>query len=130
MRKRQIVAQALVGLGSLNVLAGAGLHLFAGYPLVTSALAASSLTALLANAMRAVFLMIGITWIAIAVVTLIAAFTQTRIRKTLVLFCGLSFLAAIPLWVGLMGWFLGNEMFLVSGALITCGGFLLPPAKP
>jgi hypothetical protein len=130
MNKRPIVSQLLIGLGSLNVLVGAGLHLFAGYPRLSAALAASNLSGLLANAMRAVFLMIGFTWITIAIVTLIAAFTQTRIRKALVLFCGLSLLAEIPIWVGLMGWFIGNEMFLVSGVLITCGGFLLPPSKP
>jgi hypothetical protein len=131
MNKRQIVAQLLVALGSLNMLLGAGLHLFAGYPRLSVALAASNLGGLLENAMRAVFLMIGLTWITIAVVTLIAAFTQTRIRKPLVLFCGLSLLAEIPIWVGLMGWFIGNEMFLLSGVLITFGGFLLPSStKP
>lgn len=129
MNKRQIVAQLLVGLGSLNMLVGAGLHLFAGYPRVSAGLAASNLNGLLGNAMRAVFLMIGFTWITIAVVTLIAAFTQTRIRKPLVLFCGLSLLAEILIWVGLMGWFIGNEMFVISGVLITFGGFLLPPSK-
>ena len=103
MNKRQIVAQLLVGLGSLNVLVGAGLHLLAGYPLVIAALAASNLNAIMAHAMRAVFLIIGFTWITIAVVTLIAAFTQTRIRRILVLFCGLSLLAQIPVWVGTDG---------------------------
>lgn len=129
MSKRQLVARLLVGLGSLNVLVGAGLHLFAGYPIASAALGASNLSPLLANAMRAVFLMIGMTWIVIAVVTLIAAFTRTRIQKTLVLFCGISLLAGIPVWVGLMGWFIGNEMFLVSGVLIACGGILLPPHR-
>jgi hypothetical protein len=127
MSKRQILSQLLVGLGSLNTLVGAGLHLYAGYPLLSSALVASNLSGLLANATRAVFLTIGLAWITIAVVTLIAAFTQTRIRRILVLFCGLSLLAEIPIWVGLMGWFIGNEMFLLSGVLITLGGFLLPP---
>ena len=131
MNKRQTVAQLLVGLGSLNVLVGAGLHLLAGYPRRLAALAASNLSALMADAMRAVFLMIGFTWITIAVVTLIAAFTQTRIRRILVLFCGLSLLAQIPVWVELMGWFIGNEMFLLSGVLITFGGFLIPSStKP
>jgi glucose-6-phosphate-specific signal transduction histidine kinase len=131
MNKRQIVAQSLVGFGSLIMLVGAGLHLYAGYPLASTALAASNLTLLMANAMRAVFLMIGLTWITIAVVTLIAAFTQTRIRKPLVLFCSLSLLAAIPIWVRLMGWFIGNEMFVLSGVLVAFGGFLLPPSpKP
>ena len=85
----------------------------------------------MAHAMRAVFLIIGFTWITIAVVTLIAAFTQTRIRRILVLFCGLSLLAQIPVWAELMGWFMGNEMFLLSGVLITFGGILIPSStKP
>jgi hypothetical protein len=131
MIKRQFVAKLLVGLGCLNMLVGAGLHLYAGYPLISAGIAASNLSGRLANATRAVFLMIGFTWITIAVVTLIAAFTQTRIRKILVLFCGLSLLAEIPIWVRLMGWFVGNEMFLLSGVLITLGGLLLPPStKP
>jgi hypothetical protein len=131
MSKRQIIAQSLVGLGSLNMLLGAGLHLYAGYPLLPAALAASNLTTLMANAARTVFLLIGLAWILIAVITLIAAFTETRIRKVLVLLCGLSLLVWIPIWVRLMGWFIGNEMFLVSGVLITLGGLLFPPpAKP
>jgi hypothetical protein len=131
MSKRQIIAQSLVGLGSLNMLLGAGLHLYAGYPLLSAALAASNLTTLMANAARTVFLLIGLAWILIAVITLIAAFTETRIRKVLVLLCGLSLLVWVPIWVRLMGWFIGNEMFLVSGVLITLGGLLFPPpAKP
>ena len=73
MKKRQIVAQLLVGLGSLNVLVGAGLHLLAGYPLLSKALAASNLGGILGNAMRAVFLIVGMAWITIAIVALIAA---------------------------------------------------------
>jgi hypothetical protein len=128
MNKRLIVAQLLVGLGSLNMLLGAGLHLYAGYPLLSSALAASNLNSLMANAARTVFLLIGLAWILIAVVTLIAAFTHTRIRKALVLLCGVSLLVWIPIWVRLMGWFVGNEMFLLSGVLITLGGILFPPS--
>lgn len=129
MNRRQIVARSLVGLGAFNMLVGAGLHLYAGYPLLSAGLAASNLNGPLANAARAVFLLMGFAWITIAVVTLIAAFTQTRIRKALVLLCGFSLLAGIPVWVGLMGWFIGNEMVLLSGALITFGGFLLPPSS-
>lgn len=129
MNKRPIVAQLLISLGSLNVLVGAGLHWAGGYPRVTAALAASNLDPLMANAMRSVFLMIAFTWITIAVIALIAAFTQTRIRRALVLFCGLSLLAEIPIWVALMGWFIGNEMFLASGILVTLGGLMIPRAN-
>ena len=127
MNKRQTIARVLVGLGCLNMLAGAMLHLLAGYPRVKSFLAASNLSAAMQEAMRAVFLMIGCMWIMVVIVTLIAAFTKTRIRKAIVLFCGLALLAQIPIWVHFMGWFIGNEMFLVSAMLIAGGGLLLPP---
>ncbi len=130
MSKRHVVARVLIGLGSLNMLVGAGLHLSAGYPRLSAVLAASNLTPFYANAMRSVFLIVGMAWITIAIVALIAAFNQTRIRKPLVLFCGLSLLAEIPVWVALMGWFIGNEMFVLSGVFIVCGGFLLPSVKP
>jgi hypothetical protein len=60
MIKRQLVAQLLVGLASLITLLGAGLHLYAGYPLLSADLAASNLGRFMANAARAVFLLIGL----------------------------------------------------------------------
>lgn len=127
MSKRLVVGRVLIGLGSLNVLVGAGLHLFAGYPRLSAVLSASNLTPLFANAMRSVFLMVGMAWVTIAIVALIAAFTHTRIGRLLVLLCALSLLAEIPVWVSLMGWFIGNEMIALSAALITLGGILFQP---
>jgi hypothetical protein len=68
--------------------------------------------------------MIGLTWIVVAVVTLIATFARTKISKVIILFCGFALLLQIPIWVNLMGWFVGNEMFVLGAALIFCGGLL------
>jgi hypothetical protein len=122
MNKPQRTAQVLIGLGCLVLLLGAALHLIAAYPKVSAALASSNLNEALRNAMRAVFLMIGLTWIVVAVVTLIATFARTRTSKLIILFCGLTLLLQIPIWVSLMGWFIGNQMFLLGAALIVCGG--------
>ncbi len=127
MKNRQTVARWLVGLGCLDMLAGSILHLAAGYPMIAAALAASNLEAAMQGAARTVFLLIGFTWIVIAIVTLIAAFTKTRIRKAIVLLCGFALLVEIPIWVRIMGWFIGNEMFLIAGVLVICGGFAFPP---
>ncbi len=129
MNKRERVAQLLAGLGAAVAMTGAVLHLVLGYPQVVATLAASNLSAEFKDALRAAFLMLGFTWIAIAIVVLIAAFTTTKIRKVMVLFWGLALLVQIPVWVGLMGWFIGNEMFVTAGALIVCGGVLFPPAS-
>ncbi len=129
MKQRQRVAQLLAGLGAAVALTGAVLHLVLGYPQVVAALAASNLGTEFKDALRAAFLMLGFTWIAMAIVVLIAAFTETKIRKATVLFCGFALLVQIPSWVGLMGWFIGNEMFVAAGALIVCGGLVFPPAS-
>lgn len=126
MNSRQISARILIGLGSLDIAVGAALHWAAGYPRVASALAASNLDPAFSGAMRAVFLMIGCMWIVLAAVILIAAFAKAGNRKTIVVFCGFALLAQIPIWVRLMGWFIGNEMFFVAGVLIACGGLVLP----
>src|SRR5579863_4224685 len=99
-----------------------------GYPRVSSALAASNLTFALANAMRAVLLMIGIALDDDCDCGVSRGLHPNPNSRLLALLCGFSLLAEIPIWVWLMGWFIGNEMFLVSGALITLGGFLLPRA--
>ena len=129
MNRRLRTAQSLISLGCLVVLAGSVLHLIVAYPKVSAALAASNLDGGLGNALRSVFFMIGITWIAIAVVALIATFGKASYSKPIILFCGAMLLLLVPFWVGLMGWFVGNEMFVVAGVLIICGGVMFQQAR-
>lgn len=124
MNKHQKTAQSLVALGCLIVLIGSLLHLILAYPRVSAAIGTSNLDEGMKNALQAVFLMIGLTWIVIAVVTLIATFARRSTSRPIVLFCGFALLVQVPIWVHMMGWFVGNEMFLLGGALIVCGGLL------
>jgi hypothetical protein len=130
MFKSNRTAQLLIALGCLVVFVGSALHLIAAYPRVSAALLTSNLDQGISNALRAVFMMIGLTWIVIAVVTLIATFARTGVSKPLILFCGFALLVQIPIWVGLMGWFVGNEMFLVAAGLIVVGGLFFRPVLP
>ena len=129
MNKRQKTAQLLIGLGCLVLLVGSALHLIAAYPRVSAAVGASNLDESLRNALRAVFAMIGLTWIAITVVVLIATFARNHTSKPTILFCGFALLFQILVWVGLMGWFIGNEMFLVGSAFIVGGGLLFQGSR-
>jgi len=124
MSNRQRIAQILVALGCVIVLVGSGLHLGGGYPIISAALAKSNLDDAIRNALRAVFLMIGMTWIVVALVTLIATFAITRTSKPVTLLCGFALLLQVPIWADLMGWFVGNEMFLLGAGLIVSGGLL------
>ena len=74
--------------------------------------------------------MIGITWIVVALVTLIATFATTRTSKPVTLLCGFALLIQVPMWVNLMGWFVGNETFLLGAGLIVSGGLLFRNWRP
>jgi hypothetical protein len=124
MTKYQRTAQILVASGCLILLVGSVLHLAGAYPIVSAAIAKSNLDDRIRNALRAVFLLIGMAWILVAVVTLMVTFATTRTSKPVTLLCGFGLLLQVAIWVGFMGWFLGNEMFLLGAGLIVSGGFL------
>jgi hypothetical protein len=124
MNGRNKAARILVALGGIVLFASAALHCMAAYPTVSSALSASNLSAPLKAALRAVFLLVGWDWIVIAVVALLAGFTETKLRKILVLFCGVAVLVETGLTLALIGVFLGNEMIGSAALLIICGGLL------
>ena len=80
--------------------------------------------------MRAVFLLVGWDWIVIAIVALLAAFTETKLRKILVLFCGVAVLVETTLTLAFIGVFLGNEMIGSAAVLLMVGGLLVQNGPP
>jgi len=132
MTGRNRVGRILVVLGSIVLFASAAVHWFAAYPGISKALGASNLNAGLPAALRAVFLLVGWDWVVVAVVALLAAFTETSLRKILVLICGLAVLAETALTLAFIGIFVGNEMIGSAAVLLIIGGVLLQnsPATP
>lgn len=125
MNGRQKAARLLVALGSFVLFASAALHCFAAYSKVLSpALTASNLSPSLQAALRVIFLSVGWHWVVIAIVALMAAFTETSLRKILVLLCGLAVLLEAGVGASMMGFFIGNEMIGTGGLLIVLGGLL------
>ena len=107
------------------LIARAALHCFAGYrKLASPSLAASNLDPGLQAAFRVVFLSLGWHWFVTAIVALLAGITETRLRKTLVLFCGLAVLLEAGVGASMMGFFIGNEMIGAAALLLVCGGLL------
>jgi hypothetical protein len=122
---RNKAARVFVILGSLLLAASAALHCFAGYSkLASPALAKSNLDPRLQAAFRVVFLSLGWHWFVTGVVALLAGITETRLRKTLVLFCGLAVLLEAGAGASMMGFFIGNEMIGTAALLLVCGGLL------
>lgn len=127
MNVRNKVARILVALGAIVLLASTVVH-SAYYTRLSPALTTSNLSTPLQAGLRAVFLLVGWDWIVIAVVALLAAFTETKLRKVLVLFCGVAVLFETGLTLAIMGVFLGNEMIGSAALLIICGGLLFQTA--
>ena len=121
MNGRNTVARILVVLGAIGWFTTAVFHLKA-YPKDTTKL--SVLSAPLQASFRTIFLMVGWDWIVVAVVALLAAFTETTLRKALVLFCGVAGLIQAALALGLMGVFLGTELMFPAASLLIVGGLL------
>jgi len=125
MSGRNKAAQILVAMGSLVLFASAALHSLLAYPRLSTALSASNLNARLQGPLRAVFLMVGWHWLIIAIVALLAAFTKTKLRKILVLICGVAVLVETGLTLAFIGVFLGNEMLGSAAMLLIIGGLLV-----
>ena len=104
--------------------ASAALHCVAATRVAFPALAASNLSLGLQAAFRVIFLSVAWHWTVIAAVALMAAFTDTRPRKPLVLLCGLAILLEAGIGASMMGFFLGNEMIGTAGLLMALGGVL------
>ncbi len=128
MNGRNKAARILVALGGIILFASAAVHSVAYCKKLSPALSASNLSAPLQATLRAVFLLIGWDWIVIAVVALLAAFTETKLRKILVLLCGVAVLVQTGLTLAFIGVFLGNEMIASAALLIICGGVLFQSA--
>jgi hypothetical protein len=69
---------------------------------------------------------VGWDWIVITMIAWIAAFTKTRLQKTIVLVCGGAMLVETAIMVGFLGWFIGSEMVLAAGTFLLAGGLLFP----
>jgi hypothetical protein len=124
MNGRNNAARILVALGALVLIAGALFHCIAAYPKVSIAVGASNLGVPLQGALRAVFLLVGWDWIVIAIILLISAFTVTKLRKLIVLFCGFALLVIAAVMLTFLGWFAGTDIILASALMSVCGGLL------
>ena len=124
MDGRNKAGRILVALGGIVLFASAALHCVAYAKNLSPALSASNLAAPLQAALRAVFLLVGWDWIVIGVIVLLAAFTETKLRKVLVLVCGVAVLVQTGLTLAFIGIFVGNEMIGLAALLIICGGLL------
>lgn len=123
MSGRNKAARVLVLLGAIVLFVSAAMHCLA-YLKLSPAVGASNLSAPLQSVTRATFLSMAWGWIVIAIVALVAAFGEARLRKALVLICALAVLAETGLTIALVGLFIGNELIGSGGLLLLLGGLL------
>jgi hypothetical protein len=123
MQKFNRLPRYLVIAGAVLLFVGAAIHTLAAYPRVSAAIASSNLKVVTQAAMRAVFLLAGLDWLAIGVLALFAMRTG-RWRRMLLLFCGITILAETLITLEFLGPFVGNEIIGSAAVLILAGAVL------
>jgi hypothetical protein len=121
---RNKFAHSLLILACLVLLASAAIHCLGAYPHLSLALAASNLAPPLPAGLRSAFLLVAWDWIAIAVIALMAGFSASRVRKTIVLFCAVALLVSAGIIFHFLRWFIGDELLGAAGLLMAGAGFL------
>jgi hypothetical protein len=121
---RNKAARVLVVLGALVLFVSATVHGVAYLKVFSPAIGASNMQATFQSVGRVAFLLMGCDWIVIAIVALVATFGDARLRKALVLICGVAMLAETALTVAFVGFFIGNEMIGSAGLFLLVGGLL------
>jgi hypothetical protein len=118
------VAKILILAGCAELVVAAGIHWFAAYPRLSSALATSNLSGYLQAALRAVFVLVAWQWIAMAVIALLATFGRTKAFRALIAFCSIALFVETAITLKFIGVFLGNELLGSAAALLLLGSWL------
>jgi hypothetical protein len=121
---RNKAARVLVVLGAILLFVSAAAHSVAYLKVFSPAIGVSNLQAAFQSAGRVAFLLMACDWIVIAIVALVATFSDARLRKALVLICGVAILAETALTVPFVGFFIGNELIGSAGFFLLVGGLL------
>jgi hypothetical protein len=126
MKGRKRTAQVLAILGSVILFAGAALHSVLGSRVVFAALDASNGPPDIVHGLKAVWLIVAWHWTVIGIVAIAAAFSQLRIRRAVVLLCGIVLLADGAGMYAALGIFIGNAMIFAAAIAFLAGAALFP----
>jgi hypothetical protein len=124
MITQRTVSRILVTLGCVVLLVAAGLHCLAYLRFSASAVHASNLPIALQSVFEVAFLSMAWSWIVLALIVLVVAFGEARLRKPIALICGFAVLLQAVCTVPMVGLFIGNELIGAASFLIIIGSFL------
>ncbi|SRR5712692_8723302 len=124
MRNRERAARGLVFIGSFILFAQAALRDFTDYPFLSRALGTANLRPFQEGSLRALWLLLSWHWFVIGVVALGVSYGGMKLRRFVVLLCGLlALMDAIGTTIA-VGLFLGNEMLSVAALALLSAAVL------
>lgn len=115
-------------LGAVVLFVSAAIHCVAYLKVFSRTVGASNLQGPFQSVGRLAFLLMAWDWVIIAAVALVATFGEARLRKALVLICGLAILAETALAVAFIGFFIGSELIGTAGLFLVAGGLAFDPS--
>ena len=125
---RNKVALWLVRIGCLVLVVSGIMHCIA-YVKTAPAVTASNLPATLQSVYTIAFLSMAWSWFVLAVIASLAGVQETKLRKPILLICGIAVLIQAIFTLPFVGFFIGNEMIGAASILIIAGGFAFAPVR-
>jgi hypothetical protein len=126
MKNRKRIAQALVILGNLALLALAVGHAWNGYPAVSQIASEAQTTPLLAAGLKVIWLLVSWHWVALGIIALAVSFGRRAPHRVVLSLCGLVVLVDAAATLVRLGWFIGDELAAIAAFALLAAAALFP----
>jgi hypothetical protein len=129
VKNRKRIAQALVVLGNLALLALALAHARFGYPEVSRIASEGKASPFLAAGLKLIWLLASWHWVALGIIALAVSFGRRAPHRVVLLLCAMTLLVDAAATLAGPGWFIGDELLTLAGIAILLGAAVFPAAE-
>jgi hypothetical protein len=126
VKTRRRIAQALVILGNLALLALAIAHARFGYPEVSRIASEAQISPRFAAGLKLIWLLASWHWVALGITALAVSFGRRAPHRVALLLCGLTLLVDAAATLAGPGWFIGDELLTIAAVALLAAAALFP----
>jgi len=128
MDSRRWIAQVLVILGNLALIALAVGHAKNGYPEISRIAAEANTTPRVAAGLVVIWLLVSWHWVAFGIIALAVSFGHRSPNRGVLSLCGLILLIDGVGTLAKLGWFIGDELAFLGAIAILAASVIFPAA--
>jgi hypothetical protein len=126
VKTRRRIAQTLVILANLTLLALAVAHARFGYPEVSRIVSGGQASPLFASGLKLMWLLAAWHWVALGITALAVSFGRRAPHRLVLSLCGLVVLVDAAATLAGPGWFIGDELLTIAAVALLAAAALFP----